>query len=221
MPNVLAHRAALDLPGPDDPSAEAAAAIARARALSPGRYDYAFIQAQILARRGEFAAARTVIGPLMTGMYPPGVRDSARSLMTYIVNAENRRRAGAKDDVPPFLARVGLEVRSRPRLRSAASPGRRPAPIRSGLPRGPGGRGPRRRHARSHRLRGRRQGHVSSGGSRRLRSARRPLERGGLHRVPERSGWRRQMRRRAAADARLHHVARRADRRRARRPSWP
>lgn len=107
MPNVLAHRAALDLPGPDDPTADAAAAIARARALAPGRYDYAFIEAQILARRGEFAAARTTIGPLMSGLYPPGVRDSARSLMSYIVNAENRQRTGAKDDVATFLAASG------------------------------------------------------------------------------------------------------------------
>jgi tetratricopeptide (TPR) repeat protein len=107
MPNVLAHRAALDLPGPDDPTDEAAAAIARARALAPGRYDYAFIHAQILARRGEFATARTTIGPLMTGLYPPGVRDSARSLMSYIVNAENRQRTGAKDDVAAFLAASG------------------------------------------------------------------------------------------------------------------
>ena len=120
MPNVLAHRAALDLPGPDDPSDEAAAAIARARALTPGRYDYAFIQAQILARRDEFAAARTVIGPLMTGLYPPGVRDSARSLMGYIVNAENRQRAGAGEGVPGRLRR---QVRPRPRHRSAALPG--------------------------------------------------------------------------------------------------
>ena len=107
MPNLLAHRAALDLPGPDDPTAEAAAAIARARALAPGRYDYAFIQAQILSRRGEFASARTVIGPLMSGLYPPGVRDSARSLMSYIVNAENRQQTGGKDDVATFLAASG------------------------------------------------------------------------------------------------------------------
>jgi len=107
MPNVLAHRAALDLPGPDDPTDEAVAAIARARVLAPGRYDYAFIQAQILARRGEFAAARTAIGPLMTGLYPPGVRDSARSLMGYIVNAENRQRAGGPGKENAFLAVSG------------------------------------------------------------------------------------------------------------------
>jgi hypothetical protein len=71
--------------------------------VAPGRYDYAFIQAQIWSRRGEFASARTAIGPLMSGLYPPGVRDSARSLMSYIVNAENRQRTGGKDDVATSL----------------------------------------------------------------------------------------------------------------------
>jgi hypothetical protein len=107
VPNVLAHRAALELAGPDEPTPEAAAAIARARVLSPGRSDYAFIQAQILARRGEFVAARTVVGPLMTGTYPPGVRDSARSLMSYIVEAETRRREGHRDDIATVLAVSG------------------------------------------------------------------------------------------------------------------
>jgi hypothetical protein len=107
MPNVLAHRAALELTSFDEPSVEARASIARARALTPGRVDYAFIEAQILARRGEFAAARTVIGPLMTGTYPPGVRDSARSLMGFVVDAENRRRVSARDDGSPPLAFAG------------------------------------------------------------------------------------------------------------------
>ena len=107
MANVLAHRAALDLTGPDEPTVEARSSIERARALAPGRYDYAFIQAQILTRRGEFAAARTVIGPLMTGVYSPGVRESARNLMVYVGDAENRRRTGVRDDVSAFLAASG------------------------------------------------------------------------------------------------------------------
>jgi hypothetical protein len=100
LPNVLAHRAALDLAGPDDPGVDARDAIARARALAPGRSDYAFVQAQILARRGEYADARAVLGPLMSGIYSPGVRDSARSLMAYIVDAETRRTAGPPPAAP-------------------------------------------------------------------------------------------------------------------------
>jgi hypothetical protein len=107
IPNVLAHRAALELTGPDPPTVEASAAIARARALAPGRYDYAFVQAQIFSRRGEFDAARGAIAPLMSGLYPPGVRDSARSLMGYVVAAEERRRTGARDDVSAFLTASG------------------------------------------------------------------------------------------------------------------
>jgi hypothetical protein len=98
LPNALAHRAALELTNVDAPGVEAAASIARARVLTPGRYDYAFIQAQILTRRGEFAEARDVVGPLMTGAYPAGVRDSARSLMGFVVESEARRRAGARAD---------------------------------------------------------------------------------------------------------------------------
>jgi hypothetical protein len=107
VPNVVAHRAALDLTGPDPPPALASAAIARARALAPGRYDYAFIEAQIFSRRGEFDAARAAIAPLMSGLYPPGVRDSARSLMGYVVAAEERRKTGARDDLAAFLAASG------------------------------------------------------------------------------------------------------------------
>jgi hypothetical protein len=107
MPNVLAHRAALELTSPDEPTVDARASIARARVLTPGRFDYAFIHAQILARRGEFAAARAVIGPLMTGVYPPGVRDSARSLMGSLVEMESRRRAGTRADGSGLAATSG------------------------------------------------------------------------------------------------------------------
>jgi hypothetical protein len=107
VPNVIAHRAALELTGPEPPTVEASASIARARALAPGRYDYAFIEAQIFSRRGEFDAARAAIAPLMSGLYPPGVRDSARSLMGYVVAVEERRKAGARDDVSNFLAASG------------------------------------------------------------------------------------------------------------------
>jgi hypothetical protein len=107
VPNVIAHRAALELAGPDPPTVEASASIARARTLAPGRYDYAFIEAQIFSRRGQFDAARAAIAPLMSGLYPPGVRDSARSLMGYVVAVEERRKAGALDDVSSFLAASG------------------------------------------------------------------------------------------------------------------
>jgi tetratricopeptide (TPR) repeat protein len=107
VPNVLAHRAALDLTGPDPPTADASATIARARALAPGRYDYAFVQAQIFSGRGEFDAARSAIAPLMSGLFPPGVRESARNLMAYVVAAEDRRRTGAKVEASAFRSTSG------------------------------------------------------------------------------------------------------------------
>ena len=107
VPNVLAHRAALDLAGPDPPTADASATIARARALAPGRYDYAFVQAQIFSGRDEFDAARSAIAPLMSGLYPPGVRESARNLMAYVVTAENRRRTGGRVDASALLSASG------------------------------------------------------------------------------------------------------------------
>jgi hypothetical protein len=122
LPNALAHRAALDLTTVDVPGAEASASIARARVLTPGRYDYAFIQAQILTRRGEFADARAVLGPLMTGMYPPGVRDSARSLMGFVVESESRGRAGGRARATSLPATLGS--------RSVPVPGFEPQPRR-------------------------------------------------------------------------------------------
>ena len=107
VPNALAHRAALELAAPDAPSADASASIARARTLAHGRYDYAFIQAQILARRGEFAAARAVIGPLMTNAYLPGVRSSASNLMGFVLDSENRRRIAGRDEGSPPQAFSG------------------------------------------------------------------------------------------------------------------
>ena len=98
---------------------EASASIARARALTPGRYDYAFIQAQILARRGEFADARAVLGPLMTGAYaPPGVRDSARSLMGIARgNGEPASHRCSSADPRPASAVIRIAVRPCARFR--------------------------------------------------------------------------------------------------------
>src|ERR1700674_5001675 len=93
--------AMLELQRGAEPSADARASIARARALAPGRVDYALVQAEVLARGGDFVTARNTIGPLMTTAYSPEVRDSARRLMGYVVDLENnRRRASARADLP-------------------------------------------------------------------------------------------------------------------------
>ena len=79
--------------------------------MANGREDYAFTHAQILAQLGEFTAARGVAGPLLRGDNPPEVRESGRSLMSYIadlernanrkLNAMTNTEPAAGDDRPP------------------------------------------------------------------------------------------------------------------------
>jgi hypothetical protein len=88
FPNAVARMAALELRTVKGPSAETAAAMARATTLSPGRPQYGYLHAQILVRRSEFAAARLVLGPLMDGPYTPQIRDDAKTLMSEIPELE-------------------------------------------------------------------------------------------------------------------------------------
>jgi tetratricopeptide (TPR) repeat protein len=84
IPNVLARSAALVLWTSEVPPLEAIEEIQRARELAPGREEYAFLQAQLLARRGSFAEARNILGPYVSSAVAPNVRNRARSLMTYV-----------------------------------------------------------------------------------------------------------------------------------------
>lgn len=93
FPNALARMAELELRESSVPSVETRAAVERARALAPGRWDYTLLHTQILARQSEFAAARAVLGPLLSPVYPKDVRESARHLMARIVEVESSRLA--------------------------------------------------------------------------------------------------------------------------------
>jgi hypothetical protein len=89
LPNALAQLAAIEiLAGTSPPTKAAQDAIARARALSPGRIDFALTQAELFANARDFVSARAVIGPLMTPLYPEDVRNSARRLMGGLVAFE-------------------------------------------------------------------------------------------------------------------------------------
>jgi uncharacterized protein DUF1570 len=89
LPNALAHLAAIEILREASPPSRAAQdAVARARALSPGRIDFALLQAELFAIARDFASARAVIGPLMTATYPEDVRNSARRLMAGLVDLE-------------------------------------------------------------------------------------------------------------------------------------
>ena len=101
LPNALAQLAAIEiLTGTSPPTKAAQDNIARARALSPGRIEFALTQAELFANARDFASARAVIGPLMTPLYPEDVRNSARRLMGGLVDFEQslsaaRSRASA------------------------------------------------------------------------------------------------------------------------------
>ncbi|MGE5834497.1 MAG: hypothetical protein ACM4AI_08480, partial [Acidobacteriota bacterium] len=105
--NALARLVFLEMGSGGVPSVETRAAIERARSLAPGRHEYALIHAQVLARQSDFAAARAVLGPLLTPQYPDQMREAARRVMSYVVDlesyraaAESRKNAGTAPPVP-------------------------------------------------------------------------------------------------------------------------
>jgi hypothetical protein len=63
--------------------------------MATGRADYVLIHAQVLARLTELGAARQVIAPLISPVYPEEIRESARSLMSQIVELESAAQARA------------------------------------------------------------------------------------------------------------------------------
>jgi hypothetical protein len=89
IPRGVAQLAAMELASDAGLTAETMASLIRVRELAPGRYEYASLYAQALARKSEFARAREVVGPFMTPGYPSRIRDSARSLMRYLVDADS------------------------------------------------------------------------------------------------------------------------------------
>jgi hypothetical protein len=109
LANALARMAELELLSRAGPSVETRAAIERARALAPGRPEYAMIHAQILAQQEDFTAARAVLEPLLSNQYSADVRDGARSLLAQIVDVETRRlvRSGGLPATPATTAPVG------------------------------------------------------------------------------------------------------------------
>lgn len=119
LPQALARLATVELHSSEGPSKETRAAIERARVMAPGREDYAFIHAQILVKLSDFAAARNVVGPMMSPHYSAEVRESARGLMGYIVQLENfekeRSRAQTAAAAEPAVPEQAAGAASTPR----------------------------------------------------------------------------------------------------------
>jgi tetratricopeptide (TPR) repeat protein len=105
MANSMVRMATLEVKSAEGPTKDTRSAIERARLMAPGREDYVFIHAQVLAGLAEFASARTILGPLMAPAYPQEVRENARSLMSYILGLESehqaRTRASEQAAEPP------------------------------------------------------------------------------------------------------------------------
>jgi hypothetical protein len=110
LPNALARLAAIEiLAETSPPSKTAHENIARARALAPGRIDYALTQAELFANARDFAAARRVVGPLMTPVYPEEVRNTARRLMGGLVELDRAVSGGPGSTAPSGRSRsVGV-----------------------------------------------------------------------------------------------------------------
>jgi hypothetical protein len=99
LPNALARLAASQIFPKAAPSLRAAHEhIARARALAPGLIYYALTQAELFANARDFVSARAVVGPLMTPVYPEEVRNTARRLMSGLVDLE--RAISGRDGSP-------------------------------------------------------------------------------------------------------------------------
>jgi hypothetical protein len=128
VPNAVARFATLELASGEPPSPATASALQRAWSLAPGRVDYAFLDARVLVEQSAFLAARNVISPLMSPVYPRDIRDSARSFMGHILRLEAARSAPAATAAP---AAPAMEPPSSP---APERPPSSPAPDTSGRP---------------------------------------------------------------------------------------
>ena len=103
IPNALARLAALD--GEARPTAASIKAIERARAAAPGRHDYTFLHARLLAQSDDLAAAANVLRPLTTATVAQEIRDPARSFLAQIEDRQRRGPAlGAAASTSRFVA---------------------------------------------------------------------------------------------------------------------
>ena len=94
--NALARIAWLDLGAGGRPGPDVLRTIQRARTLAPGRHDYAFLHAQVLAQMDDYAAASTVLASLVTAASPPDVRESARNIQRQIEQLQQSKAIRAR-----------------------------------------------------------------------------------------------------------------------------
>ena len=125
IPNAIARTVALELRSTPTPSPEALKAAERARALAPGREDYVFLNAQVLAQMNRYPEAATLLRSLAASTTRPEVRESATNVLRQIqdlqrlrASSDARRPAAGRPPAPAFDTSPGstLPDRSEPRF---------------------------------------------------------------------------------------------------------
>jgi tetratricopeptide (TPR) repeat protein len=126
IPNAIARTVALELRSTRTPSAEALKAAERARALAPGREDYVFLNAQVLAQMNRYREAATLLRSLAASSSRPEVRESATNVLRQIEDLQRsrasfdaRRAAAGNSPGPAFDTLPGsnpLPDRTEPRF---------------------------------------------------------------------------------------------------------
>jgi hypothetical protein len=136
MANVHAHLAMLELSSPLGEPARAGASIRRARALAPGRDDYALIDGRVLADLGEFSAARRIFEALMAPGFPPHIRNTAKSWLDNTARMEKSRLRGIPRTTAGYRARQPGEERLEGTLEGIVCPAAAPAAFQLRTPAG-------------------------------------------------------------------------------------
>jgi hypothetical protein len=118
FPAIAATMTQIEMSGSGRLSTETRAALERARTAAPGQVEFHLMYAQVLARDGDFAAAREVLGPLLTPRHPLRVRDVARRLMGILADAElGKAPATNRVEMPTGRETVDREPVTRPLYR--------------------------------------------------------------------------------------------------------
>jgi hypothetical protein len=95
IPNALARSVSLAVRGKETVAPEILPQIERARALAPGRHDYVFLHAQVLARMDRLPASESLLKSLMAVASSPAERDSAASMLRYVEDMARWKAAAA------------------------------------------------------------------------------------------------------------------------------
>jgi hypothetical protein len=100
IPQVLARTARLELMKRERPPDRVALSVLRAVRLAPGRTDYHFLYARVLAQQSAYAPAVAALRPLTGSSYPSVVRESANRLLEEIQSQQTAAAAAANAAAP-------------------------------------------------------------------------------------------------------------------------